>query len=205
MCFSRKNVGKLLELYGRRRRKHHPAKVWSLQRASSGSSKQLAQHQGHSFAYPSCQPHGVANSCPSEPPLASKTGGTEGLVTDAGMHWWSRAREDRSKQIPSLHQNIKNWRLYKIISKRLRFFTSLETWVSELYLIASVAKQFPSLRRTIGMQRGKYCPASISLLSHSVLLFWGLALHCYGHANTPLRWPSSWGYWGVEDFIWNVS
>lgn len=42
LCFNRNNIWKLLELYRRRGRKHHPAKVWSLQRAPSGSSKQLA-------------------------------------------------------------------------------------------------------------------------------------------------------------------
>lgn len=64
------------------------------------------------------------------------------LPTDTRMHWWSRAQEDRNKQIPSLHQNIKNWRLYKIILKLPRFFTSSETWVRELCLMGSVAKQF---------------------------------------------------------------
>lgn len=60
----------------------------------------------------------------------------------------------------------------KTILKLPRFFTSFETWVSELCLIGSVAKRFPSLTRTLGTQRGKYCPATISLPSHRVLFSW---------------------------------
>lgn len=110
-------------------------------------------------------PVGWQTSAPAEPPLALETGDAQGLVIDTTMHWpgWR-------KQIPSLHQKAKNWRFGKIILKFLRFFTSFETWACELWVMGSVAKQFPSLTKTIGIQRGKYCPPTILLISHSYSL-----------------------------------
>jgi len=67
--------------------------------------------------------------------------------------------------------------------------------------MGSVAKQFLSLTKTIGMQRRNTACLPFhwypTVRSSFGCLQSDLALHFHGHANTCPRWPSSWKYWGV--------
>lgn len=115
----------------------------------------------------------------------------------------SSGRQEQANPLtPSKHQKLEA--LQNHFETPKMFSTGFETGVSELCLMGSVARQFPSLTRTIGMQRGKYCPGSISLPSHSCCP--SGAWLCTAMAMPAHPWGGlHLGGIRVEDFILNLS
>lgn len=160
---------------------------------------------GALFSLSSYPPPWGGKLLPSEPPLASKIGGTEGLVTDTRMHWWSRAQEDRSKQIPSFHPNTKNQRALQNHFETPKNFHQLWNLRERALFDGKHGKAIPSTHENHRSAKRKILPCLHfpAIPQHAALLLLGPTLP-WPCQHTP-EVPSSWGYWGVEDFILHVS